>query len=265
LKTYVVDVSSMMLVPGVQKALKPDKDGIYRKVPVTVINQASDNKNFYTPDSLMTSLTSPKSLFVRKLKAGQLEGEWGHPVETGNKVVDVLRMLHLEKSQVSHMFHRVYTDGTTTEQGNAILYGDLSCCGPYGKYLEESLQSPIKNTAFSIRTLSQVVNKVDGVYYKNVAILVTIDAVDAPGYAAASKVYIANEGMGIPMNPADFAPELSSLLGVESLNDQQLLDMLEVNQVQLGHTVHGVVDVRAGAIKTEAGDKSIFHEAFKRD
>ena len=64
--------------------------------------------------------------------------------------------------------------------------------GPYGAYLEKSLRDPSINTSFSIRSLCTPGTGPDSKYeYRNVQLVVTFDAVGAPGYEIASKRYAA--------------------------------------------------------------------------
>ena len=58
------------------KAIKPDKDGVYKGIPLTVIGLNSRNGVNYDRDSVISCLTDPKSRFVMNVKSGDLEGEW---------------------------------------------------------------------------------------------------------------------------------------------------------------------------------------------
>lgn len=259
--SFTLDVSSFMLLPENQKAIKPDKLGIYRKVPIMVLGKASRNRNFYVTDSMIEAITSPRSNFYKALVAGQLEGEWGHPPTTNNQEADILRMFTIKKENVSHAIHRVYTE-QPTDNGNVIVYADISCCGPYGNYLKDDFENPIRNTAFSLRSLSKIINQKDGLVYKTVTALVTIDTVGAPGYAEASKVCLSTEDLSIPVRPECFISEISQLIGVESVNDQELLDILQTDSVKVCHALHGNVDIRSKILYTKDGMKSVFHTVF---
>ena len=89
---------------------------------------------------MVAAISDPSSMFYRKLVSGQLEGEWWHPL-TGNDEEALNRIVKIERNNVSHHIHRVYT-GTPTEQGYVIVYGDIEPTGPYGQYLTESFKTP---------------------------------------------------------------------------------------------------------------------------
>ena len=94
----------------------------------------------------------------------------------------------------------------------------------------------------------------------------TIDAVDCPGYAEASKVYIAgNEGLSFEFDPKDHIKELANALGCESIEDQQLLDMLQVDRVSIASQIHGILDTDTNTVLDSAGNRhNIFHTIFGR-
>lgn len=254
------DISSALYVEGAQKTYSPDKNGVFKNFPVLVIGKVSRNNKDYEPNSMVEALTSPNSIFVKKLRMGQLQGEYGHPLVTREE--DLPRIAIVDPTKVSHAIHNVHC-GETTEKGHTIVYADIEPCGPYGKYLLESFQNPRMNTAFSLRSLVAKIGQRGNVIRQRVTALITIDAVDAPGYAEASKVRIpAMEGVTVDINhPEAHLPELAMACGCESIDDQQLLDVLQVNKLTINHTLNGVVDER-GCIITDAGKKFLFHEMF---
>ena len=254
------DISSA-LVMNKAKALKPNKDGVYENVPVMVLGKVSRNNKDYELNSMVAALTSPNSVFFKKLKMGQLQGEYGHPqIYSENELG---RIAVVDPTKVSHAIHAVRT-GETTEKGYTLVLADIEPCGPYGKYLEESFQNPRMNTAFSLRSLVSKIGQVGSVIKQRVTALITIDAVDAPGYAEASKVRIPSmEGFSMDIeHPEQHLPELALACGCESIDDQQLLDILEVDKVSIMKTINGIVDNK-GALITDNGKKSIFHEVWR--
>ena len=255
------DISSALMSPNNQKSLKPDKDGVYRGIPFMVLGKVSANKKEYEINSMVEAIADPKSMFYRKLVSGQLEGEWWHPL-TGNDEAALTRIVKIERNNVSHHIHRVYT-GEPTEQGHIIVYGDIEPTGPYGQYLKESLENPRMNTAFSLRSLVSTLGEKDGIVKQRVIVLVTIDAVDAPGYAEASKVHVGGfEGNTFEVDLNKYGTLLKQEIGFENLHDQQLLDMLEQDKVTIQHSNYRV-DVKNKTLDTLHSKKPIFHELFR--
>ena len=66
------DISSALYVEGAQNAIKPDEQGVYRNFPVMVLGKVSRNNKDYEVNSMVEALTSPRSIFFKKLKMGQL-------------------------------------------------------------------------------------------------------------------------------------------------------------------------------------------------
>lgn len=253
-----LDISSALYKDG-GKVITPDKQGVYHDIPLMVIGKPSRNNKLYDTESMMAAMTAPKSIFYRKLVGGQLEGEFNHPLIW--KEEDLPRIMVIDRKRLSHRILRVYTK--QTEHGTTILYGDLKCCGPQGKDLAESFADPLANTAFSLRSMVSVLGKVGNIVKQRVLALVTIDAVDCPGYAESSKIYVQGlEGLSYSFNTQKLLPQVAQLVGAESIQDQQLLDLLETDKVVINHTIRGMVDVGTKSIVTSTGNKSVFHSAF---
>ena len=256
------DISSALYTDGGSKALTPDANGVYKAFPVMVLGKTSRNGKNYDVESMVFAITNPSSVFYKKLHAGQLQGEYGHPFVTEEK--DLARIAMVDPTKVSHVIHRVYCS-PSTERGNTIVYADIQPFGPYGKYLDESLKSPHINTAFSLRSLvAQTGTNADGSVNQRVTALITIDAVDAPGYAEASKVYVpSTEGYTVVFkNPETIMKALAGVMGCEDINDQQLLDILQVNKVSINHKVCGILNSQGKYVNTGTGKISVFHELF---
>ena len=255
------DISSALYVEGAQKNFQPDENGVWKDFPVMVIGKVSRNNKEYEVNSMVDAITNPGSIFYKKLKMGQLHGEYGHPLVLCEK--DLPRIAVVDPTKVSHVIHSVRC-GEPTEKGHRIVYADIEPFGPYGEYLEKSLRNPRINTAFSLRSLVSKIGTSGNVIKQRVTALITIDAVDAPGYAEASKVRVPSmEGISIDIeHPEDHLEELAMACGCESVDDQQLLDTLQVNKVEIKHSINGIVDVNGRLISTSNGKKSLFHELF---
>lgn len=255
------DISSALYTDGGSKALTPDANGVYKSFPVMCLGKTSRNGKNYDVESMVFAITNNSSVFYKKLHAGQLMGEYGHPFVTEEK--DLARIAMVDPTKVSHVIHRVYCS-PTTEKGNTIVYADIQPFGPYGKFLDDSFKSPHINTAFSLRSLvSQTGTNADGSINQRVTALITIDAVDAPGYAEASKVYVSDEGLTVNIdNLENNMSTLASVCGCESIDDQQLLDILQVNKVSINRKVCGILNTSGKYINTGVGKVSVFHELF---
>ena len=255
------DISSALYTDGGSKALTPDANGVYKSFPVMVLGKTSRNGKNYDVESMVFAITNPSSVFYKKLHAGQLQGEYGHPFVTEEK--DLARIAMVDPTKVSHVIHRVYCS-PSTERGNTIVYADIQPFGPYGKYLDESFKSPHINTAFSLRSLvAQTGTNADGSINQRVTALITIDAVDAPGYAEASKVFVSDEGLTVKVkNLEKNMKTLANVCGCESIDDQQLLDMLQVNKVSINRKVCGILNSQGKYVNTGIGKVSVFHELF---
>jgi hypothetical protein len=146
-------------------------------------------------------MRDPDSRFNICLRDGNLFGEWGHPVIRDQKDMD--RLLQIDEKYISHVFNRIWVDDKPI-----MLHGIegfpiravIKPCGPYGDVLEKSLRDPQINTSFSIRSLCTPATGPKREYeYRQVQIVVTFDAVHAPGFEMATKRYNVpgNESFGI--------------------------------------------------------------------
>ena len=243
----IFEVATELEMNGRQlKALKPDKDGVYKGIPLTVIGQQSRNHVYYDPQSVIQCMTDPNSRFVMNLKSGDLEGEWGHPLldpKDPQKIIS--RLLYLDRKNVSHHFTKVYAEDIGN--GKYIVYGDVKPSGPYGKTLDENFQDPTRNVSFSLRSATSITGQRDGVTFKKMLVLFTFDAVDGPGYAEACKRYqhagvegleanFDSDGACVEVNASkqDFLSALESfkLSGYESkIVDQRILDVFGCDEV----------------------------------
>lgn len=220
----VFSISTEMEMEGrVLKAIKPDKNGIYRGIPLTVIGTHSRNNVNYEKESVLKCLTDTNSRFAANVKSGDMEGEWGHPLLNGKECLD--RLLYIDRTKVSHCFTKVYGKESN---GLIIIYGDVKPFGPYKQSLIDSFEDPTRNTSFSLRSAAVKTGQDPaGIVQKKMLALVTFDAVDGPGFLQASKRFqdpavanAATEGMSIQTRP--------QLLNVDfTVNRKQFMDVVE--------------------------------------
>ena len=251
-KNVVFSISTQMEMEGRKlKALKPNKDGVYTGIPLTVIGCDSRNNCSYEKNSVLQCITDAKARFAANVSTGDMEGEWGHPFLAGAKSLD--RLLYIDRTRVSHFFTKVY--GVDCGNNIIMIYGDIKPFGPYGKYLEESFQDGMRNTSFSLRSAAVKTGTKNGIVQKKMLSLVTFDAVDGPGFLKASKRFrdpnVATESYGIALDPSrtfdavDMEVEASKeqflqtqeklqSVGQESIiTDQRILDAFMCDKITL--------------------------------
>lgn len=256
-------ISSCMLEGSPNsKALTPDKDGVYKGLCMMVIgDQPSQNGKVYEKESMLDCLTNPGCAFYKKLKAGGLCGEYGHPYITREE--ELSRIAVIDMKNVSHVVVRAYT-GEKTERGNVPVYADIRPYGPYGQYLRESLESSVINTAFSLRSLVEKIGTTpEGNIRQRVMALVTWDAVDVGGYRCAAKVAPKDsiENLSLPADKFRRENLLKTMVSQEVITDQQLQDILQMDKIVINRTTY---DVDAEGLYQDGRPVSVFHTLFRQ-
>lgn len=249
----VFSISTQTEMDGRQlKALKPNKDGIYTGIPLTVIGCNSRNNVSYEKESVLKCLTDAQSRFAANVATGDMEGEWGHPFLSGQNCLD--RLLYIDRTRVSHYFTKVY--GKDVGNGLLMIYGDVKPFGPYKQHLIDSFEDASRNTSFSLRSAAVKTGMRDGITQKKMLALVTFDAVDGPGFLNASKRYrdpdVAAENFAVNLDPKnhydveivaskdDYLKSQESLkvAGLESIiTDQAVLDAFQCDKVTIRENV----------------------------
>ena len=257
------------------RAVLPNKEGIYKGIPVSVIGKASRNNIYYEPDSFKNAITNTDTPFYKSLIEGSLEGEWQHPDVAGmpDKLA-ISRILRIDRNEVSHYFSRIFTK---TVDGYVVVYADIKPFGPKGQFLDESFKDANRDTGFSLRSItSEPVPRKDGSYSKSIVALTTFDAVGIQGYKEASKKYsISSEGwtfysddadahLKISLNDAMHNEQLIKAAGFENVHSQQLLDMFQTDKIVIKKETsqRGILDKDNKLIITPNGNKSVFHSLF---
>lgn len=200
-------------------AVEPDETGAY-EVVVGAFGCPTRNNVIYDPDSVVAAMSDPNARFNICLKDGNLAGEYGHPVIASKQ--DMPRLLRIDEHYISHYFTKIWIDKTTPLNIGGVqgypIRAKVVPTGPYGEILRKQLEDPNHNTAFSIRSLCLPMNGPDCRFeYRKVQILVTFDAVSAPGYQVATKRYVkGTEDFEMSVSRADLEHTLSSMEGMES-------------------------------------------------
>jgi hypothetical protein len=251
-----------------------------------VIGKPSRNNVLYDPNSFVNAMTDTRSRFYKNLTEGNLEGEWGHPLQSITPKEAIQRTLTIDRTKVSHYFAKVWTENSRDGK-YIVVYADVVPNGPYGQFLRESFADPKRNTAFSLRSLTSAPRAIGGgVNSKSIVAMVTFDAVDGPGFEEASKRFmVGNEGFNFQtqdkkknfkfemvdevaanMSVEEIVqfPEFTKAVGFENVQCQEILDILESDQVTINREViiKGIYDDTQKAIITPNGKASVFHSLF---
>jgi hypothetical protein len=277
-------IQTLNVMPGgALKGIEPDQSGVYRAVPVAVIGKPSRNNVLYDPNSFVNAMTDTRSRFYKNLTEGNLEGEWGHPLQSSNPKEAIQRTLTIDRTKVSHYFSRINTENSACGK-YIVVYADIVPNGPYGEFLKESFSDPKRNTSFSLRSLTSAPRAIGGgISSKAIVAMVTFDAVDGPGFEEASKRYmVGNEGFNFQtedkkrnfkfdtddevaaeMTVQEIVqfPEFAKVVGFENIQCQEILDRLESEKVTITREViiEGIYDEAQKAIITPDGKASVFH------
>lgn len=264
-------------VGGSLKRIDPDSSGTYRDVPVAVIGKPSRNGSLYTPGSFINAMVNPNTRFHKSLAGGGLEGEWGHPNTIGMSSPDaVARTMRILEDRVSHYFTKI----KSKEIGGGVylVFADVVPFGPYGKFLKDAFADEKRNACFSLRSITGKPRvQQGGILEKDVIAMITFDSVSTPGFEEASKRFmnVGNEQLEYDIvEEAGFLASAENLIqtvdtcevvGVETLTNQKLLDLLEVDSVTIKTSTTNVELTRGldGSLITPAGKKaSPFHTLF---
>ena len=201
------------------KALTPDENGAYT-ICVGAIGVPTRNDVVYDTDSLIAAMNDPTSRFNICLRDGCLAGEYGHPDIKSRE--DLPRLMQIKESMISHYFHRIWIDDTSPIHNDGMtgyrIMAKVKPYGPYGAALERSLQDPCHNTSFSIRSVILPMQGPDPKYeYRKVQLVVTFDAVHAPGFEFSNKRYAGNESFQeVAFDRGDLESSLASCQGMEA-------------------------------------------------
>lgn len=229
------------------RKIEPNAEGWW-EVPVGCLGMPTRSKTLYDTKSFIEAMNNPTSRFNITLKDGNLHGEWGHPDAYTKD--DIPRLLKIDEHFVSHYFGKIWVGETITIDGRECtpIYAWVKPTGPYGQYLEQALRDPTHNTAFSHRTLCLPAGEKDGCDYRIVQILVTFDAVHAPGFTVTSKRYsigpkAGNADFGIPLDSMDIKNymQYAKAAGMENISAITMADFYRLQRLTKQYTLNGEV------------------------
>lgn len=246
------------------RALTPDANGAYT-ICIGAIDIPTRNDIWYDTESLLSCMNDTSSRFNICLKDGCLAGEWGHPVVKTREDMD--RLIRIDESKVSHYFHKIWIDTdhpVTIKDRSGVSYtgypimAKVKPYGPYGRYLEDSLRDPCHNTSFSIRSVCIRGSGPNPRFeYRHVKILVTWDAVHAPGYEVTNKRYAGLEDFKMDFSRQDLEKALASSMGMEAVTmvtDKDVLKLFAEDDLKINDQKVGIGIAGHRSITTESGD-----------
>lgn len=187
-----VSFTSTALKGGKKGIVTPDADGYYTMVigGLNVFNSAGE---YYTLNQAK-ELFEQSSLFMRRVKAGVLKGELGHPrKQPGQSDEDyVRRVLDIDEKNIAAHFSDVWLDfnNVKDKDGRTVvaIMAKVRPSGPHAAVLQASLDNPKEDTCFSIRAFTED-RYSGGVKNRALTSIVTFDFVLESGIHFARKYY----------------------------------------------------------------------------
>lgn len=176
------------------RKLKKDENGYYY-ITLGALNIFNSANQFYKYDDAVKDLfLNSSSVFNRRLKAGYLKGELGHPKLTPGMTREeyFARNLRILETNVCAHIKEVVIEETDEDSGfgdgSKIIRvsGWVKPSGPHAAALERDLENPDVNVAFSIRCVTNN-SIVAGVVVKQIRQIITWDWVTEPGISMANK------------------------------------------------------------------------------
>lgn len=178
---------------GKKGEFKPDADGYYTVVVggMEVVNSAGQ---FYSGINAK-ELFANNALFMRRVQAGNLKSEEGHPIqEPGMSNEDYVdRALEIREIMVGGHFKEVWLDfdfGKKNPHLNApdmiAIMAKVRPTGPYAASMQAAIDNPHENLNFSIRCFTKW-EYINGKRVKVIDEIITFDRVTEPGIKGANK------------------------------------------------------------------------------
>lgn len=202
-----------------QGVLQKDKDGYYT-MPIGGLDVFNSAGEFYTYQGAKELFESSSS-FMRRVQAGCLFGELGHPKMLPGQSMEAYahRIMTIEETRVAAHFADIWLDfdSVKDKQGRSVIaiMAKVAPAGPYAASTEASFQNPKQDTCFSIRAFTED-SFVGGVKHRALKRIETFDFVTEPGIQFARKYHAPSlEALAdITMKREDFAPLLKRTEGV---------------------------------------------------
>ncbi len=186
----VVSFSSTYLAGKNKKGvLKPDSNGYYTVIVggLNIHNSAGD---YYVLDGSKELFEN--STFKRRIQNGALKGENGHPRREVGMSDDAFldRFLTIVESNVCVHYSDVWLDFDSVKDPSGrpvvAIMAKARPSGPLSKVLEDSLNDPNQNTAFSVRGFTKDI-QMGSTKQRILKTIITFDHVVEPGISIATK------------------------------------------------------------------------------
>ena len=253
--------------------LRKDDSGYYTGVPIAALGIPSRNRTYYDVQSFSDQIQNPSSTFNMRLTGGQLYGEWGHPtISDLDERSAMVRLSEIREKEYSHHFKSINT-GKTLSDGGIVLEATLKPTGPFSSSLEQNLEDPCMNTAFSLRAITKSQDR-DGLSWRTTIKLITFDAVGAGGFFQASKIFSSSleslsdvsdyEHFDVVVTPMETAVFTETAL--ENYTNTEINDIFGAKTIQkVKHivTLARTKDADPFSKISSLKKRSLFHEKFK--
>ena len=187
--------STRLLGKNKKGILKPDENGYYIQ-PIGALNVFNSNNDYYVAEGA-EQLFLQSSSFMRRVKAGALRAELGHPDYMPGMTDDdyLARILEIRETNTIAHFADIWLDrdfGRNNPEVNnpnlIAIMGKIKPWGPHANILKESFENPLEESCFSIRSLTRDYVE-GGIRKKEIKQIVTFDYVNEPGIHIARKSF----------------------------------------------------------------------------
>lgn len=226
-------------------------DGYYRVI-VGAFNAYNHSGFFYPFSQGIKKLYDVGGVIRRRLDNGLCKSEWGHPKLDGLNDEQVLRrIVRIDDDRVCNFIRDITLESAKDETRKDIILvvASIIPLGPFGGFLQQELDIPEVNVAWSIRSFTAPpILLPNGIRAKVVKDVFTYDKVIEPGIPQATMFSTANligveclsDDLFITESMMDRVIKYNYTSGLE--NDGSVLKMVKTT---LGWTKVQVTDIRA--------------------
>jgi len=220
---------------GVNKEVKPDKDGYYY-VTLGAYNCTNSRGDVYLADGVKAHIADPNSPVGKLLVRSRLRGEAEHPIrEPGMTDSEfIIRNLEIRTDRVGFHVRSIdvletnHSEGIPGVGNVVVIKGYVKPSGVFGDGLKQSLDNPAEDTCFSVRMFTDDTPRPDGTYLKRLRNIINWDWVNSGGIQYAGTMSgMAVESESIAMCDIEElkGTNLSTLVSTE--DDDVISDVIE--------------------------------------
>lgn len=174
--------------------IKPDSDGYFRLL-IGALNVENANGHVYVASQQAISVFDKSSLFQRRIKNGNLRGEWGHPKRlpgmTDEEYID--RMFIVDEANTAIHYRSIELDMSFGKNNpvynNPAMVGIMAELKPSGYKEQEArnmLTNKFENVCFSLRGFTDDVQNGYRLM-RSLRQVMTFDLVCEPGVKSSTK------------------------------------------------------------------------------